>query len=180
MAKKKEAISTVLNRGAIVAKKTKKAPEQGAVSESKQKNIQSAQGNTSNAYGKPSKSTNPKLNHSTEFSRPTQPAFQLEQGIANPKKVPSLYDYDPMPVEYGYKEDKAARESKRAFTLRGQINARAEISISAGRCKGRNNVCVCFYAVTTHGLAVIAPTGSGQCNIYSCGFAVCLAASPEN
>jgi len=115
MAKKKDIIKTVVNKGAIVAKQTKKAPEQGAISAPKQKNIQSAQGNTSNAYGKPSKSTNPKLNHSTEFSRPTQPAFQLEHGIANPiKKVPSLDDYDPMPVEYGYKEDKAARERKKS------------------------------------------------------------------
>lgn len=47
---KKDTIKTVINRGAIVAKQTKKAPEQGAISAPKQKNIQSAQGNTSNAY----------------------------------------------------------------------------------------------------------------------------------
>lgn len=47
---KKDTIKTVINRGAIVAKQTKKAPEQGAISAPKQKNIQSAQGNTSNAF----------------------------------------------------------------------------------------------------------------------------------
>lgn len=47
---KKDTTKTVINRGAIVAKQTKKAPEQGAISAPKQKNIQSAQGNTSNAF----------------------------------------------------------------------------------------------------------------------------------
>lgn len=170
MARKKDTIKTVINRGAIVAKKTKNAPEQGANSVSR--NLKSAQGNTSNAYGKPSESNNPRLNHSTEFARPTQPAFQLEHGIANPikdtpkptkgvraiereaqkrteagqkqtesrekygtttfnSKLPSLYDYDPMPVEYGYKEDKAARERKRATDTANAVNKAASFGAIA-------------------------------------------------